>query len=417
MVEEVGTRGMSEEEQKKKPKSGRGHFFVVDKSSWAQACELGMNPAVAYLILARGSLSNNVITGWSARAVYERTGIAHKRAAKAIMQLEMAGLVTRLKGSELERAVKKAKYSCDRRFLGKVKKNQVSFYRILPVNAEIDPIWLPNAIVDGAGTEVPPLKRIFLTSDAELLRLFVDLYSVHELAADGGIDREILVRKPRVSQSEMFEPDRIGGYGRHAVWRFHHDHKADEVLCAHDPVISSHLQRDVKSEDQPIRKRLKTLHELGLIQWVRCVLIGNMEDGELLFPCAIDGKITKEGVAANESAASLLHLMALNEYASAKVKCHLEWGKTHRPDLNQAAKEGREQWEQYAVVPKHATVMSHIEVAQLRYKPNTKMTGRWFHDRERAADKMVQQCMEIAKYADEQLAALQEKKVANAGFN
>jgi hypothetical protein len=34
---------------------GQGDFFAVDRRTWARACDLGLNPAVAYLVLARGT--------------------------------------------------------------------------------------------------------------------------------------------------------------------------------------------------------------------------------------------------------------------------------------------------------------------------------------------------------------------------
>ena len=36
-------------------KDGRGDFFAVGARSWQVLCSLGLNEAVAYLILARGS--------------------------------------------------------------------------------------------------------------------------------------------------------------------------------------------------------------------------------------------------------------------------------------------------------------------------------------------------------------------------
>jgi hypothetical protein len=38
----------------------RGGFFAVDRRAWARACGLGMNAAVAYLVLARGTGGDNL---------------------------------------------------------------------------------------------------------------------------------------------------------------------------------------------------------------------------------------------------------------------------------------------------------------------------------------------------------------------
>ena len=38
---------------------GQGDFFAIDRRAWARVCGLGINPAVAYLVLARGTGANN----------------------------------------------------------------------------------------------------------------------------------------------------------------------------------------------------------------------------------------------------------------------------------------------------------------------------------------------------------------------
>jgi hypothetical protein len=46
--------------------SGHNGFFRIDKRLWAAACDLGINPAVAYLALACGTGGDNRTTAWSA---------------------------------------------------------------------------------------------------------------------------------------------------------------------------------------------------------------------------------------------------------------------------------------------------------------------------------------------------------------
>ena len=55
--------------------NGKG-FFRVDRRAWAKVCELGMNPAVAYLVLACGTGKDHRGTSWSVQAVQKYTGIA-----------------------------------------------------------------------------------------------------------------------------------------------------------------------------------------------------------------------------------------------------------------------------------------------------------------------------------------------------
>ncbi len=77
--------------------SGTGEFFAVDRASWAAACGLGMNPAVAFLVLARFSQRDNRTTAASVHAVEEHTGIARGRAREAIDVLLNASLARLLR--------------------------------------------------------------------------------------------------------------------------------------------------------------------------------------------------------------------------------------------------------------------------------------------------------------------------------
>ena len=68
-------------------------FFAVDNRTWLRVCQLGINPAVAYLVLARGSGGDNRITAWSVNAIETYTGIGRPRARKAIAILKSSGLI------------------------------------------------------------------------------------------------------------------------------------------------------------------------------------------------------------------------------------------------------------------------------------------------------------------------------------
>src|SRR3954469_2298709 len=74
---------------------GRGGFFAVDRRAWTYVCRLGMNPAIAYLVLARGTGGDNRTTKWSTNAIEQRTAISRSRAAGAIADLEQAKAIVR----------------------------------------------------------------------------------------------------------------------------------------------------------------------------------------------------------------------------------------------------------------------------------------------------------------------------------
>jgi hypothetical protein len=74
-----------------------GGFFRIDKRTWAEVCELGLNPSVAYLVLGCGTGGDNRTTAWSAKATSEYAGIARPRAKAAIDELAKGGFIRRTK--------------------------------------------------------------------------------------------------------------------------------------------------------------------------------------------------------------------------------------------------------------------------------------------------------------------------------
>ena len=81
----------------------RGNFFAVNRHMWGRVCDLGMNPAVAYLVLACGSDAANRFTNWSINAVETHTGISRGRAKTAVETLVRNQVVRRKKKGTLPR--------------------------------------------------------------------------------------------------------------------------------------------------------------------------------------------------------------------------------------------------------------------------------------------------------------------------
>src|SRR6516165_4670359 len=80
------------------PKACGGEFFAIDKRTFEAACELGLNPAVAYLTIARGTGRDNAASFWSVNAIEEHTGISRPKAHAAIRLLIDNGLLTKERG-------------------------------------------------------------------------------------------------------------------------------------------------------------------------------------------------------------------------------------------------------------------------------------------------------------------------------
>lgn len=94
---------VSDSEAQPPSDDGRGRFFAVDRRAWARVCRLGMNPAAAYLVLARGTGRDNRTTKWSTNAIERYTGISRSRAAQAIAVLEQDKAIVRDPASKRDR--------------------------------------------------------------------------------------------------------------------------------------------------------------------------------------------------------------------------------------------------------------------------------------------------------------------------
>ena len=68
-------------------------FFAVDRRAWARVCALGLNPAVAYLVVACGTGGDNRTTKWSDQAIRKYAGLSRGRTDKAMAELKASGLV------------------------------------------------------------------------------------------------------------------------------------------------------------------------------------------------------------------------------------------------------------------------------------------------------------------------------------
>ena len=143
----------------------------------AKVSAIGMNEAVAYLVLACGTGHDNLTTSWSSQALHKYSGIAWERGKAAIESLIQAGHV-RL-GKDHTR--QNPRYEL------------VAFKRAKDRTCDDDLIWLPNAIVTGTRSGEPsPSQRLRSSGDVWALRLFVDLYHAQNLRDDGGINPQVI---------------------------------------------------------------------------------------------------------------------------------------------------------------------------------------------------------------------------------
>lgn len=230
-------------------------FFAIGLAEWRQACEIGLNPAVALLVLACGTGRDNQTTSWSANAVQEYGGIRWERAKPAIEQLIKTGLVTMAETSTKARPRYKLKISEDR-------------------------IWLPKNIVMPLAGEEPIVHRVRQTQDVMMLRLLVELYHAQNLAADGGISREVVCRKYQKKVCRDVGSMMYLGFDNAGEW----------VTWTTD-VTKVHAEKG-ENRGGPFFQRIATLKDMGLIQEGAYLFESSSPDAEILFP--VDGPEPEE---------------------------------------------------------------------------------------------------------------------------
>ncbi len=208
-------------------------IFAVDRTTWHGVCALGLNAAVAYLVIACGTGLDMITSKWSAKSMRTYTGMRFNSSKDAIEALRSGGFLT------VEGTQEKPRYRL-------TLFDDPAF--------EADWIWLPNTIITGAAGEASPLRLIRQTNQTAPLKLFIDLYHRHDLFNSGGVD----CRGP-VGMSIEYIRDCIGQHGIFNLYCFDR---------------GKHTFSDKES--------WLVLYELGLLEIVEHVV--DAPDGEIIYP-------------------------------------------------------------------------------------------------------------------------------------
>ena len=294
-------------------------FFAVGRDTFVRARDLGMNPAAALLVLARGSAADNATTSWSAEAAAGRLGVRWTSAKTAIADLERHNLIRTEKGSTRPR------------------------YTIQRKGADL---WLPNTLVDGAASEAAPVLRLRQTQDVMTLRLFVELYGEQNLREDGGISPGII--------RQTFERERVGDFAQFTVWQFS---GGLSTTWPHLDIIRPHMSKKKNRwVGETFWGRWQTLESMGLVEWVPYLFEGS--DGEPIHPLSWSNSIPEEKA-------------LYDACVSAGYRCLTDWQQERVAEKGGGV---------VVPVPKHIGQATLIGIARLHYRPRTRLTGAWWVD-------------------------------------
>lgn len=225
-----------------------GDFFAIGKEQWSAASKLGLNPAVAFLVLARGTGRDNITTRWSAEAVAQHTGISWRRAKDAIAVLERADLAKNAKEPG-KRPTRKLAFPDD---MEKV-------------------LWLPNALVDGVGGASAPVARLRQTQNVDYLQAFIELYGLQDLAGDGGLPRNLMW--------SSFTREHVCDAGQFKVYGYT---EGGLAYCNTTGPLARFHDKEQPKDGWRSWAFIKALKNMGLLETVHYLAEGETPDAELL---------------------------------------------------------------------------------------------------------------------------------------
>lgn len=250
---------MSEQSEKVKKSPGE-RIFAIDRRIWSAVCDLGMIEALTYLVIASGTGGDQRTSGWSATAVETYAGIHNSRGRPALRRLQANGFLSTVENGKLRRHTL---HSAD----------QVPAVRGDPAPQWI---WLPNSLVEGVAGEIAPVRLLQDAQEPDALRLFIDLYYSHDLAANCGVEW-----RPGHGIRKLHARKEIGQHGAYKVWAFN---PGDMEIFANAPFLI---------EDE-FWNKWNLLREMGLIEFITHLVSSDTEMGEVLFPMPWHGVTGEE---------------------------------------------------------------------------------------------------------------------------
>jgi hypothetical protein len=254
---------------------------------------------------------------------------------------------------------------------GILKAVSTSEFVLADISAEPQWIWLPNAIVDGAADEIPPLRLLRQMQDVRRLCLFVAMYDSHDLANDGGISRTVLWQIHTLTK----ESNR----GASTIWAF--EPEGTSTVSTRSPLYTIYVAPGISGEARETAAKefwraLAALEALKLVEFVPHIFESDKPEAELIHSYAVTC-----GEPWEKELARAAHQAGFHCLSPGQQQCTLEQGRLLVP------------------VPSHIDKLAVIGIARLKYRPQTRLTAAWFARSKEQAEAFIPIYQEIARNA------------------
>jgi hypothetical protein len=233
---------------------------------------------------------------------------------------------------------------------GYVRQREPQCFEVVPEGSTMsnDPdwIWLPNSLMDGVAAEVPPIERIRQTHNLVALRVFVDLYHVHNLADDGGVNW-----RPPNGFRKPFERIRLGESHEYTIWGFR---AKNDSTWTSNPVFAPHY--DKADDGKRFWEAWTLLRKIGLVDTVAHLVDADSADGEPIHPIANGNGEEGERAVLKGAMAAATALMMAEQVQSAE----------------------RQAIDIMIPVLNHLANVHVVGIVRLKHRPRTRATAAWY---------------------------------------
>lgn len=339
--------------------AGRGNFFAIDRRVWPKVCDCGINEAVAYLVLARGTDATNRNTKWSTTSVSRYGGIGVERSKAAIDNLIRHGFLCCADGHTRT----KPRHEFIRPDCGN------------DIDDSNNSIWLPNTIVTGTSSnELPPVARLRGAGDVWSIRLFVDFYEAQNLRDDGGISPHVV--------RENYARTQVGEQGIYTVWGFKRENR--EAMWVGPFVAHQSRPKPNTQNEHPVWQSIRLFQSMGLVTFVPHLYENDSSQAEIIHPYGV-GSSGEEPIERQ-----------IGEAADAAGRAMASW------NTNNAERMG---FEYLCPVPRTLPNVQMVGIARLRYRPHTLRTSAWYAQLQQTGNEWLRKYHDLTARAERSLSA------------